>query len=304
MVLRIVTYNVHRFTAADGSCTLDAVAAALVRLRPDVVGLNEVDIRKRPGVLEQLASRLGPPDFHVAFYGHVRGVFGNAVLSRWPTVRQRHTPLRGGTELHLKPGTRKLNGDTVGPAGETHRISRGLLECEIAVPVPPAHPQGGGSVALTVACTHLDHINEDQRLGQLRHIAECAPLAGCTVLLGDLNALQRADYSEAEWDALESRARNRGWAPPRHGCLRTLEEAGMVDCFAAARGGAGEVSRVSPPERMTAHVGEPLYRIDYCWAGRELLSRFSLAGARVATECSGSDHYPLVTDLTLPTPHL
>ena len=37
--------------------------------------------------------------FHVAFFGHVRGRYGNALLSRFPILATRETHVRGGSEV-------------------------------------------------------------------------------------------------------------------------------------------------------------------------------------------------------------
>ncbi|HQY90757.1 MAG TPA: hypothetical protein PLS79_04115, partial [Caldilinea sp.] len=61
--MRIVTYNIHGWRAADGAPNLDGVTAVLRTINADIIGLNEVYYPRvvqgdaRPA-LEALASRL------------------------------------------------------------------------------------------------------------------------------------------------------------------------------------------------------------------------------------------------------
>jgi endonuclease/exonuclease/phosphatase family metal-dependent hydrolase len=210
--LRLVTYNVRRFTAEDGTSTVAEVAAALRALGPSFVCLNEVDLDKRPGALETVARELG--GFHIEFFGHVKGKdgfdkYGNALLSRYPAVRSERTHLDGGFESQHN--------------GQPYRIHRGLLAVDFAVPLPAA---SGGTLPLTVAATHLDHISEPERRTQLAHVVRALGEpeqqqpgggGGVIVLMGDLNAMTRSDYSAEEWAAHEKRNAGAGWEPPATG---------------------------------------------------------------------------------------
>mmetsp|Transcript_34110 Transcript_34110/g.112930 ORF Transcript_34110/g.112930 Transcript_34110/m.112930 type:complete len:118 (+) Transcript_34110:98-451(+) len=113
MLLRVIHLNVHRFanvaagssTSAAGSSTVGAVGAALSALHPDLVTLNEVDVAHMPGCLESVSTALSLP--FVEFFGHVRGTYGNAILSRYPLSRRKAVHLEGGTEFRFPAGTRK-----------------------------------------------------------------------------------------------------------------------------------------------------------------------------------------------------
>mmetsp|Transcript_68713 Transcript_68713/g.197081 ORF Transcript_68713/g.197081 Transcript_68713/m.197081 type:complete len:84 (+) Transcript_68713:308-559(+) len=50
---------------------------------------------------------------------------------------------------------------------------------------------------------------------------------------------------------------------------------------------------------FTAHVGHPLYRIDYCCFARQL--GWMPAAAAVQTDVHLSDHFPVVFDFDLPS---
>lgn len=287
-LLRVATYNVRRFKGADGQSSVSAIADTLARLQPTVVALNEVDIGLRPEALESLAQKLG--GFSVAFFGHVRGKYGNALLSKYPIIAIRETHLRGGTEVGFPAGTKKFNGE-IAKEGELHRIGRGLLECDIQLPADNA------SRVLTIAVTHLDHISEDQRNVQLSHVLEALGTnSHRSLLIGDLNALSRSDYSADEWRTLEERAVANGWVGPASGCLDKLHSSGFVDAFAASRGCGALSDRPDSGADpiFSAHVGHPLYRIDYCFVAAA--SGLTPLAAAVHTSVQLSDHFPVTFD--------
>lgn len=288
--MRVVTYNVRRFKSNDGMSTAPAIGDALASLQPSLVALNEVDTRLRPEGLATVAERLG--GFSIAFFGHVRGQYGNALLSKYPIKAIRETHLRGGTEVSFPPGTKKLNGE-IAKEGEFHRIARGLLECDIELPATSDAP---GRV-VTVAVTHLDHISEKQRVTQLTHVLEAlGPNVSRAMVVGDLNALHRSDYTEEEWAVLEQRAKTNKWSAPTSGCLDLLRAAGFTDAFATSRG-LGPLSaraQASSDPIFSAHVGHPLYRIDYCFVSGS--SGLRPRDSRVHTDIELSDHFPVSFD--------
>lgn len=287
--LRVITYNVRRFTREDGSSSAAAIGDALASLQPSVVALNEVDTKSQPEALSLVAEKLG--GFFVAFFGHVRGSYGNALLSRYPIAAIRETHLRGGTEVRLPTGTKKLDGNTT-EKEEHHRIVRGLLECDIEIPIAT----GAGRV-FTFAVTHLDHIREDERHVQITHLLEALGRnASRAVVVGDMNALTRSDYTNEEWLSLEERAIANGWRAPSSGCLYRLSDVGFTDAFAESRGHEPLSKRAAAGEDpiFTAHVGHPLYRIDYCFASH--VSGLRVTEANVHTDIVLSDHFPVSFD--------
>ena len=279
--------------------------------------------------------------------------------------------------------------------GAKHTISRGALLTAVRVPLPALTDGGDGdggdggcarSRVLTLASTHLDHMNEAQRVVQVEHLLEelaaSSRVAAETrrgggegeggegegggdatidLVAGDLNALTRADYSDAHWARLLARAAENGWPPPvdsdalevlhstsapvversessshpttarslpNHSAFATartrlslerLRAAGYADAFTLARSAAAASSATPPPESAapppplppldehaaTAHLGLPLYRIDYVWVGGALQRERAVRRAFVArgeTAAGGSDHFPLVVDLALGLP--
>ncbi|MBK1439121.1 endonuclease/exonuclease/phosphatase family protein [Parapedobacter sp. ISTM3] len=96
--VRMVTYNIHHANppSRPGEIDIEAIAAVINRVNPDVVALQEVDVRtQRSGPsLDQartLATRTGMQVFFSKSIDYQGGEYGNAILSRYPIVqRVRH----------------------------------------------------------------------------------------------------------------------------------------------------------------------------------------------------------------------
>ena len=284
-VMRLVQYNVRRcIDPASNEPSGARVLASIQRLSPTILTLNEVDTTKCERLLHDLA---GIGLRHQSFFGHVRnGQYGNALLSTEPLRDVVHTHLDGGSVVRA-------------PSGEKHRIARGLLSASTSVL----------GCELRVAVTHLDHMSSEQRREQMHHVLRTLgePAASTTQLLvGDLNALRRDDYSEGEWAAHAAHNAAKGWVGPYDdaagsGCLDALADAGFVDCVATLAHRPQQREWPAPP--WTAHarvVGGPRYRIDYAWlrnpadaTGRRLVP----LSTHVEHSCGGaSDHQPVVVD--------
>lgn len=100
--LRVVTYNIKHGRGNDNVVDLDRTAAVLRRLRPNIVGLQEVDERvKRSGGVRQ-AEYLGKAlDMHHAFgrfMDYQGGAYGMAILTRYPIEATQEVPLPEGNE--------------------------------------------------------------------------------------------------------------------------------------------------------------------------------------------------------------
>lgn len=235
----------------------EAVARTLEKLKPDIVTLNEVDATAAS--LERLAARLGVSDAH--FFGHVGGSYGNAILCNGGSIAAR-VRLDGGTRIG------------------SHRIERGMLVVT------------GTSFQGAVACTHLDHVSEAERVAQMRSVLDALRSYDSVLLAADLNALRRDDYESDEWARLERRNRDKGWVPPvdsssKGGVLDELKNAGFVD-----------LGRQHPAFTSTSHCGGvPCQRIDYVHANQSALQRHQVTSATVDFDALGSDHLPLVVDI-------
>lgn len=86
--LRIATYNIHKCRGMDGKVSPGRIAEVIAEVKPDIIGLQEVHSFEEGSrdrhQAQYLADELG---MHLAI-GEVRklqgGIYGNAVLSRYP----------------------------------------------------------------------------------------------------------------------------------------------------------------------------------------------------------------------------
>ncbi|WP_347491131.1 endonuclease/exonuclease/phosphatase family protein [Desulfoscipio sp. XC116] len=98
MKLRVLSYNIRNCRGLNDKVSLKSVASVISDIRPDIVGLQEVDcFNPRSGLVDQsarLAKILGM--YHVygpnVTWGCVAR-FGNAVLSRYPIIYHNNYPL-------------------------------------------------------------------------------------------------------------------------------------------------------------------------------------------------------------------
>jgi endonuclease/exonuclease/phosphatase family metal-dependent hydrolase len=98
LLIRTVTYNIHRAIGVDRRFRPDRVVKILRHHDPDVVLLQEVDEgvpRSRElDMARELAWELGYPYFAVGHNVSLRkGRYGNATLSRFPILRERNIDL-------------------------------------------------------------------------------------------------------------------------------------------------------------------------------------------------------------------
>ena len=279
------------------------VDACVERLKPlmpiSILALNEVDVSLRPHALARLSDALGLS--HSEFFGHVRnGEYGNALLSAAPITHREEHVLDGGSVVRF--------GD------RTHQIVRGMLTVRTTL----------GGVPVGVGVTHLDHMAEAERIVQSRHVIrallpdlDAAQSSPHLLLLGDLNALSRADYSAAEWAEHVEHNAQRGWAAPSDsaaeggclGCLGLFRAAGFDDCVRRSMQTASGEWRVAPWSAHVHTVGSPRYRIDYVLsrsggaAGSGGTGRLRCVSARVENvtdDCgASSDHCPVAVDFAV-----
>lgn len=286
MQLRVVSYNVAGFArrcVESGTVkpTVAEICKVLQEVNPHVVCLQEVDLARWPQVdlRQELAQALGVTKNNVVHYGHAKkGDYGNLIASKFPIQLRLQEQLNGGSVLEFPP-----------KSGKFHRIVRGLVVADI---FPPESSQVGDAPrVISVANTHLDHIQEKERERQLEHVTELLQsVPHPLVLCGDLNALTRSDYTHEEWSAVEERHSSNGWAPPEAGCLQVLSDQNFVDTFLHFHAGA------RPARRHTSHAN---VRIDYCFGCDKFLAHFKVNDARVMGNAMHSDHFPLVIDFEM-----
>lgn len=171
VALRVMTFNIHA-----GQEGLDAVAAAIRDVRPDVVALQEVDVHwsERSAFVDQTAALAAATGMEVRFApiysldpertDGPRREYGLALLSRFP--------VRGWRNLELTRISTLFG-------GPPHPMP-GFLEATLDVEGTPVR----------VFSTHLDYRPDPAtRTAEVRETLEVlAEASGPTILMGDLNA--------------------------------------------------------------------------------------------------------------------
>jgi endonuclease/exonuclease/phosphatase family metal-dependent hydrolase len=117
--IRVVSYNIKHGRGNDNVVDLDRTAGVLRALRPDIVGLQEVDDRAtRSGSVaqaERLGQALGLHHAFGRFMDFQGGAYGMAILTRYPIVSTQSVKLPDGNEPRIAlavdvrlPGDRRL----------------------------------------------------------------------------------------------------------------------------------------------------------------------------------------------------
>lgn len=162
-VVRLASYNVHGGVGRDGRRDVERIAAVIMEIGADVVGLQEVDSRHEPGErdsqLRALARATGMQAIAGPTLSAPGGEFGNAVLTRLPLRTAHHCDL-------------SVRG----------REPRGAVEVVLDLARVEA------PTALRVAVTHLG-LRSFERRWQARRLATWLGerRAELSVLLGDFN---------------------------------------------------------------------------------------------------------------------
>ena len=169
--LTVLVYNIHAGKDAQGVDNLERVAQLVKDARADLVLLQEVDVKTtRSGNVDQPARLRELTGHHVAFgktLDYQGGLYGIAVLSRWPIDSSRVT------SLPIDPPQLR-SGVSYEP--------RGALHAWIASPRGP----------ITVINTHLDASRDDryrrQEAQTIIALADSARPRGLLLVGGDFNS--------------------------------------------------------------------------------------------------------------------
>jgi endonuclease/exonuclease/phosphatase family metal-dependent hydrolase len=195
----VATWNVHGCVGRDGRRDAGRVAEVIAALDAELVALQEVDTRRAPGLLDEIAARTGMLAVAGPTMGNEEGFFGNALLTR---------------RAHL----RVARHDISLPGAEP----RGVLEVELELRGRPAR----------VLVTHFG-LTRRERTRQtdlvLRAVEDAEDRAQAVILMGDFNewrprartfervdrALGRAPRARSFPARLPLFALDRVWVRPR-----------------------------------------------------------------------------------------
>lgn len=161
---RVLCYNIHHGEGQDFVVDLQRIARVINSVVPDVVALQEVDSKvRRSDLLDEPAEIARLTQMHYVFghnIPHEGGLYGNAVLSKWPIKHAHNHPL---PTCYL---------------GE----QRGVLEVIVEPP--------GNQPPLLLLATHFDYRPHNaERLLSARMINDLVRARGDmpALLMGDLN---------------------------------------------------------------------------------------------------------------------
>jgi endonuclease/exonuclease/phosphatase family metal-dependent hydrolase len=153
-----MTWNIHGGVGTDGLFSLDRIIAVIVRHKPDIVALQEVDSRiRRNGErspFELLRDAVGEHGVEAKSIVTADGDYGQMIASRWPLV---------GTEVH--------------DLTHQNREPRRAIETEVCT--------SAGSFRLVAAHFGLSLAERRIQARRLVEIARRHPMM--TVMLGDFN---------------------------------------------------------------------------------------------------------------------
>ena len=170
-MVRLLTYNVHRCVGTDRRLDVGRVAEVIAAQSPDIVALQEVDVRRaRTGGVDQahqLAQRLGMAHHFNAAFTVEEEQFGDAILTTLPERLVKAGPIPGHPRFpQLEP--------------------RGAVWVEIET----------ADGVLSVVNTHLGLVPREQRIQAAalagRDWALAAAPDAPLVLVGDMNATPRS----------------------------------------------------------------------------------------------------------------
>ncbi|MEJ6783631.1 endonuclease/exonuclease/phosphatase family protein [Aminobacter sp. Piv2-1] len=285
--MKLVTYNTQYGVGRDGRYDLERIARAVEGA--DIVALQEVTrnfMRNNMADMVDGLAKLLPDYFHV--YGVAMDIdfgmvgddgkpankrlqFGNMVLSRWPIVASRNL---------LLPRSRRIS---------RGNLQRSALEALIMAPSGP----------LRVYSVHVDHVSQEERLLQIRHLKERVyafameggaitgaaeygfPELPCPeefVLMGDFNMVPGSPEHLVMT----------GIPDPVEGAQIVAHH--PVDAFALA----GGVPDGSVSWSDTNH-SEKTRLIDYVFVQADLAAK--VKSVRIDTDADGSDHQPVWVEL-------
>ncbi len=100
--LRVMSYNIHHGEGTDGKFDLVRIAELIKKEKPDLVALQEIDVKtRRASGVDQAAELSKLTGMHAAFgvfMNYSGGEYGQMVLSRFPIVRKENFKLPDGPE--------------------------------------------------------------------------------------------------------------------------------------------------------------------------------------------------------------
>jgi len=190
------------------------------------------------------------------FGGNYEKTHGNGIASRYPITFQLH---------------------------QSTNFTRSILQCRLGGDHPFVKDRLFG-------VTHLDHMNEDDRLKQIEYFKPHEE--NIDILMGDMNALTRDDYSEFYYrDIVAGKREKSGWEKPRFDLTKLIrDEWNYQDAF-----------KLINPQLKDEHVQTCDYgtRIDYISMHPRINDQWILTKCQIIDTKGATDHNAVFAEFTL-----
>ena len=157
--MRLLTWNIHGCVGTDGRHAPDRIAEVIDAVTPDLIALQELDVRRDDAgaVFASLNDHLGDHVVEARTLQEGVGWYGHVFASRWPVV---------DVEVH--------------DLSVRRREPRKAIEATVATP--------GGRLRVVAVHLGLQRAERRQQLARLRPLIERRdPASVATLLVGDVN---------------------------------------------------------------------------------------------------------------------
>jgi endonuclease/exonuclease/phosphatase family metal-dependent hydrolase len=254
---RLATINVHSFSnPKTHKNSIDDLVLILKPFNLDLIVVQEIQNNK---TWEKFCQNLSLTNF---IYGSSEGeYFGNGIASRLP-IRS-HTNQKSTS--FYRDGTRSL------------------LQCCL----DHDHPFIKDRI---FAVTHLDPVDEDDRLKQINEFNPHK--RNIDILLGDMNALTREDYSDDYYQKKVVDIReNSGWEKPRFDLTKLItNDWGYQDAF-----------KLINPQLKDEQVATSRFetRVDYIYVHPRVNHQWTLTKCQLIDTKGATDHHAVFAEFTL-----
>jgi len=246
---RICTFNVHMFKDYHMNDSIEEIFEDINNINSDVIVLEEA-----------------------VFFGKTLRAKFNECVSKTKYKYVEMCNKKYGINIILSK--HKLSNVKVIPLGKgsVGTVNRYALSCNVKI-----HDK----LFQIIGC-HLDVYDETERTrcNQIKIILANVVLKNA-IVLGDLNALRRDDYTDSQWDTIRLIDENRG-VISKTNLIDLFESNKFVDSF--------KMSKTHPPIISTWSDR----RVDYVYIG--LQSQIKKMESHILKTLS-SDHYPIYVDI-------
>ncbi|CAF0910481.1 unnamed protein product [Adineta ricciae] len=247
-IFRLATINVHSFSTPDKhQNNIEELVSIVEKLNLDLISVQEIQNNKK---WEKFCQLLSFPYF---IYGSSEGeYFGNGIASRYPIQSSSNKK----STFFCRAGTRSL------------------FQCCL---------EGDHSFIKdrTFAVTHLDPYDEDDRLKQMIEFDPHSQKVD--ILMGDMNALTREDYSDDYYqDAIVGKRKCSGWEKPRFDLIKLItDEWNYQDVFRLKN------PQIKDEQAATCRFGT---RIDYIYVHPRVTDQWILNECSIIETKGATDH--------------